>query len=242
MLRLVRLWLKAPVEVRDERGNRRLEGGKKSKRGTPQGGVLSPLLANIYMHRFIKVFRRSGLEEKHGAVLVVYADDFVVLCRRDAAGALERIRRWFRKMGLALNDEKTAVKNARRESFDFLGYSFKMLRSYKTGTSYPGATPSKKAVQRFKAGIRQLLTRQNKDPIDKVLAELNMKLRGWASYFRYGSVLSVRQKLDRFVYDRVRHFLRRRHQVQTRGTRLWPRDYVFGELGVVSLNELPRIA
>jgi len=123
MLQLIKLWLKAPVEIRDERGNKHLEGGKKAKRGTPQGGVLSPLLANIYMHRFIKAFRKSGLDKKHGAILVNYADDFVVLCRRDAGGALEVIRRWFASMGLELNERKTAVKYARGEPFDFLGYS-----------------------------------------------------------------------------------------------------------------------
>jgi len=241
MLQLVKLWLKAPIEVRDERGRRHLEGGKKSRHGTPQGGVLSPLLANIYMHRFIKAFRKSGLVEKHGAILVNYADDFVVLCRRDAGGALEVIRRWFTQMGLELNERKTAVKHARRGSFDFLGYTFKMLRSYKTGAPYIGATPSKKAMQRFKADIRRWLVRQNTRPTEEVLTVLNMKLRGWANYFRYGSVLSVRQKLDCFVYDRVRNFMRRRHQVRSRGTRRWSKEHVFGELGVVSLNALPRV-
>jgi RNA-directed DNA polymerase len=242
MLGLIKLWLKAPVAVEDERGNWHLEGGKKTARGTPQGGVLSPVLANIYMHRFIKAFRKHGLDQKYGAVLVNYADDFVVLCRHDAGAALAIIRRWFAKMGLELNDRKTAVRNAREESFDFLGYTFKMLRSYKTGALYPGATPAGKAVQRFKEEVRRWLYRQNVRPMEEIVATLNMKLRGWATYFRYGSVLRVRRKLDRFVYDRVRNFLRRRHQVTTRGTRRWRWDYVFGELGVVSLNTLPRVA
>jgi RNA-directed DNA polymerase len=241
MLQLIKLWLKAPVEVQDERGNRHLEGGKKSTRGTPQGGVLSPLLANIYMHRFIKAFRKHGLDKKHGAVLVNYADDFVVLCRHDAGGALDTIRRWFAQIGLELNDRKTAVRNVRKESFDFLGYTFKMLRSYKTGAPYPGVVPASKAVLRFKEEVRHWLIRQNVLPTEEVIATLNRKLRGWATYFRYGSVLRVRQKLDRFIYDRVRNFLRRRHQVTTRGTRRWPWEYVFGELGVVSLNALPRV-
>jgi RNA-directed DNA polymerase len=77
--------------------------------------------------------------------------------------------------------------------------------------------------------------------MEEIIATLNSKLRGWATYFRYGSVLRARQKLDRFVYYRMRHFLRRRHQSQTRGVRKWPWDYVFGEMGVVSLDALPRI-
>jgi RNA-directed DNA polymerase len=171
---------------------------------------------------------------------VNYADDFVVLCRRDAAGALAVIRRWFAQMGLELNEQKTSVKSARRESFDFLGYTFKMLRSYKTGVPYLGATPSKKAVQRLRQEIRDWLTRHNNRTIEDVVTVLNHKLRGWATYFRYGSVLRARQNMDRFVYDRMRYFLRRRHQVSSRGTRRFPRVHVFGELGVVSLNGLER--
>jgi RNA-directed DNA polymerase len=202
--------------------------------------VLSPLLANIYMHRFIKAFRKHRLGEKHGAVLVTYADDLVILCRKDAAGALETIRGWFESIGLKLNEQKTSVKNARRESFDFLGHTFKMLHSYKTGALYPGVIPSKKAVTRLKENVRSWLHRGNVKPLPEVIMALNRKLRGWANYFQHGSVLRTRQKLDRFVYDRVRSFLRRRNQVQTRGLRRYPREFVFGELGVVALNALPR--
>ena len=89
MLHLIKMWLKAPVEETDERGHRRMSGGKKATRGTPQGGVASPLMANIYMHRFIKAFRKYGLDRRYGAVLVTYADDFVVLCRHGAAEVLD---------------------------------------------------------------------------------------------------------------------------------------------------------
>src|SRR5207248_9591060 len=89
LLHLIKMWLKAPVEETDERGHRRLSSGKKATRGTPQSGVASPLLANIYMHRFIKAFRKYGLDRRYGAVLVTYADDFVVLCRHDAAEVLK---------------------------------------------------------------------------------------------------------------------------------------------------------
>jgi RNA-directed DNA polymerase len=240
VLHLIKMWLKAPVEVTDDKGRRHHIGGKHAKLGTPQGGVLSPLLANVYMHRFIKAFRKFGLDKKHGAVLVNYADDFVVLCKRDAPGALGTIRVWLAKIGLELNEAKTSVKHAREESFDFLGYTFQMLSSFKTGTPYPGATPGKKAVARLKANVRDWLSRSNIRPLAQVVAVLNRKLRGWGNYFRYGSVLRTRQKLDRFVWERVRHFLAKRHKVRTRGTRRYRWEYVFGELGVVSLNALPR--
>jgi RNA-directed DNA polymerase len=238
LLPLIKLWLKAPVEVRDDHGRKHLTGGKKAKRGVPQGGVLSPLLSVLYMHRFLKAFRKAELDRRFGAVLVIYADDFVVLCQRHAQQALAIIRRWFTTMGLALNEQKTAVKQARTESFDFLGYTFTMLHSYKTGTRYPGVMPSKKALHRVKHNVRECLKRTNVQPLPEVVATLNHKLRGWATYFRYGSVLRTRQNLDAFVYQRVRGFLRRRHQLQNRGARRFSRRYVFQELGVLSLESL----
>src|SRR6516165_7005541 len=117
MLRLIKMWLKAPVEETDDRGNRRLSGGKKATRGTPQGGVASPLLANIYMHRYIKAFRKHGLDRQHGAVLVNYADDFVVLCRHRADEVLDITRRWMTRIGLTLNETKTRLCDARCEPF-----------------------------------------------------------------------------------------------------------------------------
>jgi RNA-directed DNA polymerase len=240
LLHLLKLWLKAPVEVRGAGGRMHLTGGKRAKRGVPQGGVVSPLLSVLYMHRFIKAFRKAELDRRFGAVLVVYADDFVVLCQRDAHKVLDIIRRWFTTMGLELNERKTSVKHARQEAFDFLGYTFTMLHSYKTGVRYPGATPSKKAQQRLKQDLRGWLHRTNSQPVEEVIATLNLKLRGWANYFRYGSVQHVRNNLDKFVYQRVRGFLRRRHQVQTRANRWFSRRYVFEELGVVSLPGLRR--
>ena len=240
LLHLIKLWLKAPIEVRNARGRTHLTGGKRAKRGVPQGGVLSPLLSVLYMHRFIKAFRKAELDRRFGAVLVVYADDFVVLCQRDAHKVLEIIRRWFTTMGLEFNERKTSVKQARQEAFDFLGYTFTMLHSYKTGVRYPAATPSKKAIQRLKHDLRQWLHRTNSRPVEEVIATLNRKVRGWANYFRYGSVWHVRNNLEQFVYQRVRGFLRRRHQVQTRATRRFGRRYVFRELGVVSLARLSR--
>ena len=142
MLHLIKMWLKAPVEETDERGGRRMSGGKKATRGTPQGGVISPLMAIIYMHRFIKAFRKYGLDRRYGAVLVTYADDFVVLCRHGAAEVLETTRRWMTSIGLALNETKTRVCNARCESFDFLGYTFGPQYSPRTGRRCWTASPA----------------------------------------------------------------------------------------------------
>jgi RNA-directed DNA polymerase len=236
MLRLLKRWLKAPVAERGPGGGWRFTGGKRSTRGTPQGGVVSPLLATLYLNRYLKVFRLRGLDRRYGARLVAYADDFVVLCQHGAAEVLAQTRRWFTQMGLTLNERKTRVVNGRREPFTFLGYTFGPMRYRKDGHWYLGAAPAKKAVQRIKGRIRQILRPTNQAPWEAVVAELNPVLRGWAHYFSYGTRLMAYRAVDHYVYERVRHFLRRRHKVPSRGTRRFPAEVVFGELGVFRLR------
>ncbi len=240
MLHLLKMWLKTPVEETDERGNRRMSGGKKATRGTPQGGVASPLMANIYMHRYIKAFRTYGLDRRHGAVLVNYADDFVVLCRHGAAEVLETTRRWMTGIGLALNEDKTRVCNARCESFDFLGYTFGPMYSPRTGGRYNGARPSRKAVASIKEHIRRRLRPGNHAPWDDVARDLNRRVRGWSAYFSYGSVTKARHAVKLHVYHTVRRFLRRRHKVTGDGYRQFPIQDVFGTLGVLSPESYPH--
>src|SRR5258707_8466359 len=124
VLQLIKLWMKAPIEERDADGTRRMSGGKSNTRGTPQGGVASPLLANIYMNRFLKHWRLTGCGEAFRAHVVSYADDFVILSRGRAAEALAWTKAVMTKLGLTLNEVKTSLKDARQERFDFLGYSF----------------------------------------------------------------------------------------------------------------------
>ena len=238
MLRLLKMWLKAPVAEPAAGGGWRFSGGKRATRGTPQGGVVSPLLANLYMNRYLKVFRLRGLDRRYGARLVNYADDFVVLCRYGAPEVLAQSRRWFAQMGLTLNEQKTRVCEGRRESFSFLGYTFGPMRYRKDGHWYLGAAPATKAVKRVKGRIRQILRPSNQAPWDVVAAELNRVLRGWAGYFGYGTRYPAYRAVDNYVYDRTRHFLRRRHKVPTRGTRRFSADQVFGELGVLRLRRL----
>jgi RNA-directed DNA polymerase len=240
MLHLLKMWLKAPVAETDERGHRRMSGGQKATRGTPQGGVISPLLANIYMHRFIKAFRTYGLDRRYGAVLVTYADDFVVLCRHGAAEVLETTRRWMTRIGLTLNEDKTRVCHARCESFDFLGYTFGPMYSPRTGGCYPGARPSRKAVASIKDAIRRRLWRGNPAPWEELVRDLNRTTRGWAAYFSYGSCSKARRDVHLHLYHAVRRFLRRRHNVAGSGYRQFPEPVVFGELGVLALTSYSR--
>jgi RNA-directed DNA polymerase len=238
MLRLLKMWLKAPVAEPAAGGGWRCSGGKRATRGTPQGGVVSPLLANVYMNRYLKVFRLRGFDQRYGARLVNYADDFVVLCRSGAAEVLVQSRRWFTQMGLTLNEQKTRVCDGRREAFTFLGYTFGPMRYRKDGHWYLGAAPAKKAVKRVKGRIRQILCPSNQAPWAEVKAELNRAVRGWANYFSYGTRSQAYRAVDRYVAERVRHFLRRRHKVSSRGTRRYPAERIYGELGVSQLRRL----
>jgi len=242
MLHVLKMWLKAPVAEPDERGAQRMSGGKRATRGTPQGGVVSPLLANIYMHRYIKAFRRYGLDQKYGAQLVTYADDLVVLCRHGAQEVLEKTRGWMASIGLALNEGKTCVRNARCESFDFLGYTFGPMYSPRTGGRYNGARPSKKAIASIKGAIRRRLRTGNHAPWAEVVSRLNRTVRGWAAYFCYGSLAKARHDVQLHLYHSVRRFLRRRHKLAGPGYRQFPVAAVFGELGVLALDRLPRLA
>src|ERR1035437_914717 len=153
VLRLIKLWLKAPIEERDDGdGTRRIGGGKSNARGTPQGGVVSPLLANIYMNRFLKYWRLTGCGEAFCAHVVAYADDFVILSRGCAAEAMAWMKVVMTRLGLTLNEAKTSLKNARQARFDFLGYSFGPHRYKANGlwslsASLPSASSKSSAVR-----------------------------------------------------------------------------------------------
>jgi RNA-directed DNA polymerase len=236
VLWLIKLWLRAPVEERDGEGKRRMSGGKDTTRGTPQGGVVSPLLSVIYMNRFLKHWRLTGRGETFRAHVIAYADDFVILSRGHAAEALTWTKAVMAKLGLTLNEAKTSLKDARRESFDFLGYTLGPRHFPNGGRWYLGASPSKQSVQRVKAKISELLVPGNKGAWDEVRARLNRILRGWSAYFAYGALASAYEAVDRHVYDRARNFLRQRHKAHGRGVDRFSREHIYGELAVRCLR------
>jgi RNA-directed DNA polymerase len=235
ILKLIKMWLKAPVEETDGDGRKRLTGGKRNTQGTPQGGVISPLLANLYMNRFLKHWRLTEQGRRLKAHVIAYADDFVILSRGHAEEAKAWARVVMTRLGLALNEVKTSVRNARQERFDFLGYSFGPHHFHKNGQWYLGASPSKKSVARLKPRISAVLHRGNKAPWNEVRIELNRILKGWSSYFGYGTCTPAYRAIDNHVVTRVRRFLKQRHKVPSRGTRRFTRVTVFGELGVLRL-------
>lgn len=239
LLRVLKLWLTAEVEERDEEGRVRRSGGKRSRQGTPQGGVISPLLANLYMNRFLKHWRRQGKGPQFRARLINYADDFVILSAGRAAEALEWTAKVMAGLKLRLNPVKTSIKDARREPFDFLGYSFgpERLRPPRSGW-YLAAHPSKRSLAQLRASVADLLCRNNVAPWGEIVTPLNRKLRGWANYFNYGTTWPSYWAADWYVCDRVRGFLQRRHKVPTRGTRRFSDQYIYRRLGVLSLRTL----
>lgn len=235
MLHLIKMWLKVPVESTDDEGRIIRTGGKRSKRGTPQGGVISPLLANVYIHRLLKAWTKFDLEKRLGARVINYADDLVIVCRGEPEEALRWLAAIVERLGLKLNERKTRVCDARRESFDFLGYTFGPRVYTRTGQTYLGAAPSKRQVKRLKRSLRVLLWRGNPAPLEEVVAAVNRKLEGWANYFCFDTTYFAYRAIDHYVCQRLQWYLARRHGVSGRGTRRYPIRYLYGSLGLVRL-------
>jgi len=231
VLCLIKMWLKAPIEETDDRGKRRRRAT--GNRGTPQGGVISPLLANIYMRRFLKAWEERGYEQTLEARIVNYADDFVILCRRNADAALAEARGILSRIGLTVNERKTCIVNAWREPFDFLGYTFGVQYAFGEGRRYLGASPSRESLRRLKKKLRRMtgshMTWRNEE---NVVQSVNRVVRGWVNYFSYGTLWKVYNKLDKFLEERLRGWLRRKHKMDRRSYRQIPASYVYGELGV----------
>ena len=190
------------------------------------------------MNRFLKFWRIPGRSEVFQAQVVNYADDFVILSRRCAVEALNWTRSVMTRIGLTLNEVKTNIKEARTERFDFLGYTFGPHRFRKTGRVYLGASPSKKSVSRLRQKVGDWLTPHNVEPWPEVRDHLNRILRGWSNYFGYGTTIVANRAVDHYVSGSVRHFLRRRHKVQSRGTSRFTDETVFGKLGVLRLRDV----
>jgi RNA-directed DNA polymerase len=235
VLRLIKLWLTSPVEERDGAGRRRMNGGKNNRKGTPQGGVVSPLLANLYMNRFLKFWRLRECGETFRAHVVNYADDFVILSRGGAAEALAWTRGAMARLGLTINEAKTSLKNARVEGFDFLGYTFGP-RYARNGELYLGARPSMKSLKRIKGKIGDLLRPCEMGAWPEVRKRLNRLLGGWSAYFGHGTLNAAYRAVDRHVCDRVRRFLNRRAQRGGRGAGVFSWGEIFGKLGVLRLT------
>ena len=204
-----------------------LESGKgwsPTDKGTPQGGVLSPLLANIYLNPLDPVMARKGWE------MIRYADDFIILCKsqEQAQQALQEVRQWVEPAGLILHPTKTRIVDASQAGgFDFLGYHFERGMKW----------PREKSLAKFKEAIRQKTKRTRPGSMTQIIEESNRTLRGWINYFKH-SIANIFPDLDGWVRGRLRTILRKRHKGKGRARgqdhQKWPNAY-FAELGLISL-------
>ncbi|MGD0948472.1 MAG: group II intron reverse transcriptase/maturase [Candidatus Binatia bacterium] len=242
LLHLIKMWLEAPVEEIDDRGrHHRTTRNKDQGRGTPQGAPSSPLLSNLYMRRFVLGWKVLGHERRLRAYIVNYADDFVICCRGTAMDAMAAMREMMRRLRLTVNDEKTRRCRVGDEAIDFLGYTIGRCYSPKTGKVYIGTTPSKKAIQRLCREISELTERRWQLIDTEVqVGRINHRLRGWANYFCLGPVSRAYRAVDRHTASRLRQWLRRKYQVQGRGTARFPDAYLYQTLNLVRLANRTR--
>jgi RNA-directed DNA polymerase len=244
VLHVIKQWLEAAVEETDERGRKvRTTRNKDEGRGTPQGGVLSPLLANLYMRRFILAWKAKGHEEQLDAHIVNYADDFVICTRQGRADeAMAEMRKIMEKLKLTVNEKKTRRCVLPEETFTFLGYTFGRCYSRKTGHAYISPWPSDKKVGAMTAKVSELtLGRTTYRETEEVVGSLNSALRGWVNYFCLGPVSEIYAALMDHVRWRLRRWLGRKHRVPGRGINTYPRQYLHNELGLIQLeNFRPR--
>lgn len=238
VLKLIRLWLDAPVEDTDDDGRRTR---RRNEAGVPQGGVISPLLANIYLHLLDRVFHRSGPGVWANARIVRYADDFVVLARHVGP----RIEKWLEdllegRLGLRINRQKTRVARVAKDggSLDFLGYTFCWCRDLKGGDHrYLSTHPSAKALKRFRERVRGLTSpSRGLVPLEGIAGDLNVYLRGWKLYFSRFHRSDAFSSANEYVLDRVRNHLLRRSQrpCRPRGEMSWYR-LVHDQLGIMRI-------
>jgi RNA-directed DNA polymerase len=237
LLHLVKMWLEAPVEETDEQGRKsRTTRNKDEHRGTPQGGVLSPLLANLYMRRFVLGWKQQGHEQRLDAHIVNYADDFVILTRSRADEAMAMMREMMSKLKLTVNEKKTRKCSLPEETFTFLGFTFGKQISWKTGRAYLAPAPATKKVQaicdKISAETRcQTAYRTEREQVVK----LNQILVGWANYFRLGYVTAAWQTVQQHACRRLRRWMRRKHKEKHGQGKQYPDMHLYEQWGLVKL-------
>jgi RNA-directed DNA polymerase len=227
ILNLIRMWLNAPVAEEHEDGKKEYKGNDK---GTLQGGVISPLLANIYLNVLDTLWKTKKVQERFGARLVRYADDVVMLCEGNTARILKAV---LSDLGLTLNEAKTKVIDARRDSFEFLGFRIVMRNGRKSGRLFPLTEPSKKAMKHIRSEIKQLSTeRYSATPTATVIQRVNEVVKGWVGYFYYGNCTKAMSALRYYLGYRMRVYIRRKHHYRSLGYKAFPDGYYYETLGL----------
>ena len=242
VLHLIKMWLEAPVDETDGQGRtQRTTRSKDTHRGIPQGSPISPLLSNLYMRRLVLGWKQRGYEHRFDARMVTYADDLVICCRNGALEALQGLRQIATEIGLTINEDKTRVCRLPEGRFDFLGYSFERCYSERTGRSYLGPRPSRKSIRRVVEAITTQTERRTTclDAVT-VVQRINRQLRGWANYFRLGSVSKSYRAINAHTVKRLRRWLCKKHKISGKGGTRFPNRYLHEALGLVHLPTLTR--
>ncbi|SET70507.1 group II intron reverse transcriptase/maturase [Nitrosomonas marina] len=241
ILSLLKQWLKVPV-VKADRGTDKIIGGRKSRAGTPQGGVISPLLANIYLNILDRIWDRHQLAAKYKARLVRYADDMVVLCARGTSKPYAILQHVLGKLDLKLNDDKTQIRDARKETFGFLGFNISFVTGRQPDKHFPLVEPSDKAIQTIKQKIKYYTRREMIPvPINIIVGKLNQTARGWSNYFYYGHGHRKLKSIKYYMESSLRSQLRYRHKVRNHGAafRRFPSRYIYDDLKLYKMPTAP---
>jgi RNA-directed DNA polymerase len=241
VLALMARWLEMPVEETDDKGRtQRTTRNKDEGRGTPQGAPLSPLLANLYMRRFILAWKQFGYAKLYDCRIVNYADDFVILCRHQAAEAMEAMRGIMGKLKLTVNETKTRLCRVPDETFNFLGYTLGRCYSRRNGQAYLSCWPSAKKVTGVRATLSAMTRRSSTGlSVEEMVDQLNTVLRGWTNYFRLGTVSAAYQAVKHHACRRLRQWLGRKSGARV-GLSRCSDTYLHAKLGLIDLAKLPR--
>jgi group II intron reverse transcriptase/maturase len=243
VLHLIKMWLKAPVVEEGEDGKKRITGGKKNQQGTPQGGVISPLLANIYLHLLDGIWEINGIEKRYNARLIRYADDCVILCKYSTDKAMKLLETVLKRLGLSLNEKKTKIVNVHHESFDFLGFTLFMRQSRLTKRRYLHIEPSLKSQNKIKERLRTL-THRNMTilSLTEIVDSINKMLRGWVNYFHHYNCSEVLNKVKNYAEERLRTHLCRRYKIRDRKTGImkYPRHRLYEDYKLYKVPQTAR--